>query len=218
MLRKRRYTDNLETYIFLCKTLAVHPEDFPKELNKTLAENYPINFLPRSKEYAYGALLIKSFELDLDTREDLSFLLLDAGADVNKLDPLKNNALMSAIRNECSIPLIEAIFRKTDNINHTNTLGHTALGNLCYKYLQLSTLTEDDVVNRYQKALLRILRQFLDSGVKPSLDMRWTSYNNALRVDRVAKAISELTTFLQVFSEQKSSMTNSTEPVYDYEL
>lgn len=219
MPKKPTYEINFQTYLFLRSLMREEPERFKEELERAIARNYPVNFLPRSNEYAYSPLLMTAFEIEeYDTGDELSLLLLEAGADVNIIDPLQNSALISAIRNQCSIRVIDTIFRKTTNINQTNAMGHTALGTLCYTFIKMSMLSYDPDAVRYRSALLMLIRKLLDAGADLEIDTRWEKYNNARKTENVSTAKSELTTFLQIYSERRRSMKNSPEDVYDYEL
>lgn len=219
MPKKPTYEINFQTYLFLRSLMREEPERFKEELERAIARNYPVNFLPRSNEYAYSPLLMTACEIEeYDTGDELSLLLLEAGADVNIIDPLQNSTLISAIRNQCSIRVIDTIFRKTTNINQTNAMGHTALGTLCYTFIKMSMLSYDPDAVRYRSALLMLIRKLLGAGADLEIDTRWEKYNNARKTENVSTAKSELTTFLQIYSERRRSMKNSPEDVYDYEL
>lgn len=219
MPKKPTYEINFQTYLFLRSLMREEPERFKEELERAIARNYPVNFLPRSNEYAYSPLLMTACEIEeYDTGDELSLLLLEAGADVNIIDPLQNSALISAIRNQCSIRVIDTIFRKTTNIKQTNAMGHTALGTLCYTFIKMSMLSYDPDAVRYRSALLMLIRKLLGAGADLEIDTRWEKYNNARKTENVSTAKSELTTFLQIYSERRRSMKNSPEDVYDYEL
>lgn len=79
-------------------------------------------------------------------------------------------------------------------------------------------LSYDPDAVRYRSALLMLIRKLLDAGADLEIDTRWEKYNNARKTENVSTAKSELTTFLQIYSERRRSMKNSPEDVYDYEL
>ena len=86
---------------------------------------------------------------------------------------------------------------------------------------ELLTMIRVDSYEAIGKTFESVLESALEKGYPidyAPTNTRWGKYNNARKTENVSTAKSELTTFLQVFSEQKSSMTNSTEDVYNYEL
>lgn len=88
-------------------------------------------------------------------------------------------------------------------------------------YNELLTMIRVDSYEAIGKTFESVLESALEQGYPidyAPTNTRWEKYNNARKTENVSTAKSELTTFLQIYSERRRSMKNSPEDVYDYEL
>lgn len=112
--------------------LSGHIEEFEDELYKEIANGYPIDFEPKKADVS--SLLIESFSAEDRFQVQLVKILLVAGADIDAVNNIGDNALHKAI-NKIAVPeVIEELAKRVQNIDAKNRFGKTALREACSIY------------------------------------------------------------------------------------
>lgn len=138
-------------------------EDFIS--NETIEVRYPPHtFLG---VVLYGNTLLGAAISGGVEREDFIRVLLDAGADVNKIDMTGKNALILVCENLLNTndyikeSTFNEILNKTQNLNFIDNNGQTAFSTLAKQYIK------DNLTETQRSELLLKITSLLDAGATP---------------------------------------------------
>lgn len=176
---------------------------FESELKSALEQGFPIDFTPSKR---YGTLLHIAIRCQNDAVMAVMYLLY-AGANVNILDGSRN-ALILAIDNESPAKLVKEILERTEDINHKNNDGYSALALLCREIVLYKFRDRQNdlaVLNMLLKAgastegLEVVLKDCLENAAGSLLAV-YDSENEA------AERVNKLTAYIANFQQQQKEL------------
>ncbi len=181
---------------------------FKKYFRAAIKEGFDIDYVPPRESYSpyvseYMSLLNTSLKMQ---NKIIARLFLDAGADVNVMSQNGRNALIVAAYYMGYDEIIREIAEQTDNINHVDKYGRTAIGILCQNFCCTRTQAQ---------GFLGSIKHLLALGADPDLDTCWHIDEEEPDIYAGQKALQR---YLAAYNEQQEQLNGSQSSDYEYEI
>lgn len=188
--------------------------EFEVKVQRAIDQGFPIDFVSSSKFYS-GRLLERA--INTSANYEYTWVLLDAGADVNLKDKGGKNALGLAICNNLPAEIVRRIITLTRDVNAEDNNQLTALYSLANAYIfygQYDVQSKDNILNA-----------LLSAGADPQIECLQTLLYGKLTKSQYVKQVQVyenrrriFTNILERYQETKSQLTPNLCEEYEYAL